>query len=219
MEYEPNEKLRAEEIATALKVSRTPVREALGRLAQDGLVEKSGGWGYIVKSLTADDVLNLLQIREALEVEAVREAVPNMNAKAADALSRTLAKSEALMKQGRHVEFLAKNRMLHRTVAEIARNPLLLAMLQSIRDRQQMIGAMLLKKYPERAREIFDENRLIVKALKDKNAAGAEAAVRAQVRRARETIVKYLGFAPMVAFASKRPASVRHSKGGRKNAR
>lgn len=43
LEYKPNERLTAQEIASRMNVSRTPVREALSRLEQEGLVTRTGG--------------------------------------------------------------------------------------------------------------------------------------------------------------------------------
>src|SRR3954464_419687 len=78
LEYKPNDRITANEIAQHLKISRTPVREALGRLEQEGLGVSAGGWGYVVRSVSVKEAMDLYKVRETLEVEAAREALPNV---------------------------------------------------------------------------------------------------------------------------------------------
>ena len=61
-----------------LGVSRGPIREAIGRLAAEGLVTVRPRRGAVVRSLSADEFLELYQVREALEAMAVRLAVPRL---------------------------------------------------------------------------------------------------------------------------------------------
>src|SRR5262245_9135311 len=72
--YQPGDRLREEEVAKRLKVSRTPVREALSRLVSKGLVEPAGGRGLIVRRLSTAEVLELYAMREILEGAAARLA-------------------------------------------------------------------------------------------------------------------------------------------------
>ena len=74
----PGIPLRSEDIARKLRISRTPVREALSRLAQDGFVKRERGWGYVVYPLSHKDILDLFGVRESLEVQAAVEAQANL---------------------------------------------------------------------------------------------------------------------------------------------
>lgn len=71
---EPGEPLRQETIAAETKTSRTPIREAVYRLAADGLVENRANRGYYVADLTQDKLLELNQVRCVLEGYAARRA-------------------------------------------------------------------------------------------------------------------------------------------------
>ena len=71
------EKLVDRDLAEQLGVSRTPVREALGRLAMMGLVEARSRRGYYVRQYTAEDVSDLYGFRKILEVNAARMAAEN----------------------------------------------------------------------------------------------------------------------------------------------
>jgi DNA-binding GntR family transcriptional regulator len=69
--YEAEEKLVQEQVATDLGVSRTPVRDALNRLAHEGLVTWSPGYGYVVNELTDQAIDEMHLVRELLEVRAL----------------------------------------------------------------------------------------------------------------------------------------------------
>lgn len=70
--------LRQDEIAERFGTSRIPVREALRQLESEGLVIFQPNKGAIVKGLSIDDVVEMLDIRIALECRALKLAIPNM---------------------------------------------------------------------------------------------------------------------------------------------
>lgn len=201
-EFKPNQKLRAQDIAGRLKTSRTPVREALGRLTQDGLVEKHDGWGYIVKPLTIGAILNLFRVREALEVEAIHEALPNVEKALLRKLAEHLASARKLLANRNWSEFLGESRRFHQAIATATGNPFLQAMLQSITARIQVVGGMLVEKYAGRADEILEENERILDALTQHDLEAAEAAVRAHIRRGRDSVMQHLGHEDMRVYVS-----------------
>ncbi|HEX3791923.1 MAG TPA: GntR family transcriptional regulator [Pseudonocardiaceae bacterium] len=73
-EFAADQQLVQEQLGEELGVSRTPVRDALARLAQEGLVTWSPGNGYLVSDLSKDDVVDVYQVRFALESLAMRQA-------------------------------------------------------------------------------------------------------------------------------------------------
>src|ERR1700687_1858399 len=70
----PGQKLAERDLGERLKVSRTPIREALGRLVQDGLVESRPQRGHFVREVDAKTVEDLYDLREMLEKHAIRLA-------------------------------------------------------------------------------------------------------------------------------------------------
>jgi DNA-binding GntR family transcriptional regulator len=77
-ELEPGTELAEVALSEQLGVSRGPIREAIGRLAAEGLVEVRPRRGAVVRSLSKEEFLELYQVREALERMAVQLAVPRL---------------------------------------------------------------------------------------------------------------------------------------------
>lgn len=74
-EFEPGERLRVEDISRRFSVSSSPVREALNRLSEQGLVRALENRGFRVAPLTAAGVSDLARVRTLVECEALRDAI------------------------------------------------------------------------------------------------------------------------------------------------
>ena len=185
----PGTPLRAQEIAAYLDVSRTPVREALSRLEQEGFVMRQDGWGYVVRPMTPQDILNLFTVRESLEVQAAVEALPHLTKGVLDALAGILEKAAILLKQERYAPFRAMSRDFHLALAAASRNDLLYRLLETTRDRILLVGAMHQDMRPRRAHEVHAENTKIYKALRSGDAEAVKAAVLDHIRASRASIL------------------------------
>lgn len=190
--FEPGRKLRAQDIAAHLDLSRTPVREALSRLEQEGLVVRDSGWGYLVKGMSLAEVASLFRVRELLEVEAAREALARLDDATIGVLTRILAVSERNLRAGRVPEFQKVNREFHATLARSTGNPFLENMLSAISDRIRILGSMVLQNRAVRGEEMLAENRAILAALEARDASAVEEAVRSHVKRAGEHVMRCL---------------------------
>jgi DNA-binding GntR family transcriptional regulator len=180
--------LRASEIATHLKISRTPVREALSRLEQEGFVLRQDGWGYVVRSLTPRDILNLFTIRESLEVQAALEAVPQVDDALLGKLAANLKQCTLLLRLERYAAFRALGREFHLTIAGAAGNALLYRLLTTIRDSILLVGAMHQDMRPGRAQQVLAENAALYESLCLRDPQAVQAAVLHHIRSSRASI-------------------------------
>ena len=112
---QPGTELQEVALSEELGVSRGPIREAIGRLAAEGLVTVRPRRGALVRSLSKDEFLELYQVREALEVMAVRLAVPKLEAGDLGELEKLIG----IM--GRHAERLVVAKFFEANVAFHAR--------------------------------------------------------------------------------------------------
>ena len=85
-EYEIGEKIKENQIATELRVSRTPIREAFKILENEGLIDYVPNRGCFAKGFTKQDVEDIYAVREALEALAVNWAVDRISEKEIAAL-------------------------------------------------------------------------------------------------------------------------------------
>jgi DNA-binding GntR family transcriptional regulator len=182
----PNGRLNAIELAARLELSRTPVREALTRLEQEGLADREVGGGFRVHALTLKEIVDTYYVREALEVEAAREALAQITDELLDQLEKILRSSEALMSLSTYTKFIVGNRRFHAAIVKASGNAMLEQLMAPIADRVRLIGAMLVRGRAARLKEVLDENRAILDALRTRDAAKVEEAVRAHVRLARD---------------------------------
>jgi DNA-binding GntR family transcriptional regulator len=112
-------------LSRELGVSRGPIREALGRLAAEGLVTIRPRRGAIVRALSEEEFLWAYQVREALEVMAVRLAVPRLTEDDLAALQQLIDEMAAHADAGDVAAFFDANSVFHHTFFDVARNPML----------------------------------------------------------------------------------------------
>ncbi len=121
----PGTVLQEVALAQSLGVSRGPVREALGRLAAEGLVTIRPRRGAVVRSLSAEEFLEAYQVREALEVMAVRLAVPRLSDEDAAALQRRIEEMTGAAEAGDVQGFFEANAAFHETFFDACGNGML----------------------------------------------------------------------------------------------
>ena len=173
--------MREVELAQWLGTSRTPVREALGRLLNDGLVANDANRGMIVTELDHQMVDELYVMREVLEGTAAGLAARNAS-EAETALLRRLAEKDRTIGDN-PVELSSNNKLFHDTLYKCAHNRYLLKTLSTLRESMALLGHTTLA-LPGRSTTAIDEHEEIVSAIERHDAAAAETAARSHIRAA-----------------------------------
>ncbi len=119
---EPGAELAEVALSVQLGVSRGPIREAIGRLAAEGLVTVRPRRGAVVRSLSKEEFLELYQVREALELMAVKLAVPRLGPDDVEALGRLIETMAAHAERGEVAEFFEANSRFHGRLFEASGN-------------------------------------------------------------------------------------------------
>jgi DNA-binding GntR family transcriptional regulator len=138
-ELAPGTMLREGELAAKLGVSRTPIREALGRLAEYGVVESRPNHGAVVRRLGRDELIHLHQVREALEGMAIELAcgkLTDADFARLDALAETARDPSSPGYLGTCDEFDVG---LHQLIAERSGNPILAREIRKLHDMTMLI--------------------------------------------------------------------------------
>ncbi len=165
----PGSPIQEEELAQRLQVSRTPVREALRRLAQEGLVRTIPNKGSLVSSISVDDVREIFQLRMALEPLATRLAAGLMPS---DELRRVrqVHVPPAEFRGG----VVPAYRDLHASIAAHCGNRRLCSLLDSLQDETTRILAMADAHIVQRW---YNQHLVILEALEDRDGLAAEKAM------------------------------------------
>lgn len=111
------------DLALEFNISKTPVREALLRLKNEGLVVVRPRSGTFVFQFTAEEVNSLGQMRTILELGALRVAFAANHLHLIKGLSRNLADAHELLRQRRINDYLASDQDFHAIIINSARNP------------------------------------------------------------------------------------------------
>lgn len=129
--YQPGDRLKSEDIATQIGVSRMPVREALRRLSAEGLLIMKANRGATVCALTIEDIEEIFEMRAVLEGLAVRLGTPALDQRAIDDLEDLLGR----MERSRHRKdgsWLGYHRRFHEYICGLAQRPRLLRQIKSL---------------------------------------------------------------------------------------
>jgi len=152
------------EIASGAGMSRTPVREAFLRLANEGLLRLYPKRGALVVPVSIVEVESVLETRLLVERHAIGKVVVN-EIELAEALDASLAVQEHLLESGETTAFVEADREFHRIFVAAAGNPILLELHDSLRDRQSRMGVAAIARDAARKRSIVTEHRELVAAV------------------------------------------------------
>jgi DNA-binding GntR family transcriptional regulator len=173
----PGAPLRKEEIALELGVSRAPVSEAIGRLADEGLVEVFPQHGSFVAPIRAAEVRESLFIRTALETEAMRRLALTADAGLLARLDENLADQAAALKAGDLPRFHDLDESLHALLFAAVESPRALRLLDAARAPLDRVRRLTLPE-PGRAEATLAEHRRLVDAVRSGDPELAGAAMR-----------------------------------------
>jgi DNA-binding GntR family transcriptional regulator len=143
LELLPGQALSENELAARHSVSRTPVREALIRLADEGLVDVVPQLGTFVSRISVPDVVEIQFIRETLERASLPKAIRNITARDEAYLRALLDEQAEAGKNGDLQHWFATDEDLHRTLLEIGGHPRVWTIVASAKahlDRVRMLS-------------------------------------------------------------------------------
>ncbi len=169
----PGEPLRVEQFATQMRISRTPVREALLRLERDGLVRSVAHVGFFAASFSKRELRELYEVRRILESSAATMAATRIDEEGLASIDRVLMETRGAVKLNQLDQFLQSEIAFHRCITDHCGNSQLVNMVESLRDLT-FRGRVLSLASPDNVRKSLEEHELIAEALhrRDSKSAG-----------------------------------------------
>ncbi|WP_041328204.1 GntR family transcriptional regulator [Rubrobacter xylanophilus] len=195
-EYGPGERLIEEQLAERLKVSRTPIRQALTRLEAEGLVEIIPNKGAMVCSFSIDDVWDIYDLRAVLEGYAARRAASKISSNELQYLEKLAGEMERIIgvfsdHEEETRKLVSLNNEFHGTIVVASRNRRLERLVQSTVQLPLVFKAFFW--YGPHERMISNHyHRQILKALRSGEAERAEILMREHVYEGRDFVIQAL---------------------------
>lgn len=164
-EYEIGEKIKETQIASELRVSRTPIREAFKLLENEGLIDYIPNRGCFAKGFTKQDVDDIYAVREALEKLAVERAVERITPEELAALEEQCDLMEFYSNKKDGNKVLELNSSFHDIIYASTRSRFMAQVLRSYKDYIDKTRKAVLYKQ-EYLESILAEHRQILNAIK-----------------------------------------------------
>lgn len=184
----PGVKISDQEIAQEMGISRTPVREALFRLSENGLVQAKPNRGFTVRIFKAKEVEDLYTMREALEVLAVKLTIKHLNKQKIKTFHDLLRSYEPWLQTNNLFKFNNLDQEFHDLLAKFSENEFLTQNLCSLHDKIRLI-----RRYhyflPGTIQEAYEEHRFIIEHIENGATNKAKAAVSQHILKSMKDLI------------------------------
>jgi len=190
-ELEPLTRLIEEDLAEAMKASRTPVREAFQKLEEEGLVYRRPRGGYAVKGVTEEEVDEIFGLRSILEGYAGFLAASRITPEGLKRLEDIVRQEEACLKDMHADKFIELDTQFHDVLHRAAKTARLYALLQSLKDYMYRYRVIILRYHPKPGVAVEDHKKM-VQGMKARNARQVETLIRKHMNRGKNLIKRKL---------------------------
>jgi DNA-binding GntR family transcriptional regulator len=186
-------RLTEESLASQLGISKSPIREALNRLETEGLIRIEPRRGAYLRRFSIQETRDLYDLREALEVHAVRTV--KITPELLSELRVSLGRQRAFLHENDKAHYIEEDAAFHTRIVEATGNTLLLKQIENL---QNLIWLTRRKTYDLSSSTAPDAHEEIVAALDRGDRCRAEEAMRGHIIGVRERLVRYLQEEPRV---------------------
>lgn len=202
----PRHKLSENELAASLGASRTPIREAFGKLEEEGLVEIVPQYGTFVAAIRIEDVYNNQFVREALECAALARAVERLTLEDARHL-RDLLDVQRRHQTGDEAPFFEADEAMHAALMRIAGHERTWKVVENAKLHLDRVRRLAVRSTAKRA-SILEEHHAVIDRVIHRDAAGAISAMTTHLRRVFESVEPVMADHPQF-FTDEPPGSRR----------
>ena len=186
----PGERLMELQLAAKLGVSRTPIREAIRMLEQEGLAITIPRKGAIVAGMTEKDMQDVLEIREALEELSVQVACDKITDEEIEKLQKNMKNFEHSLKTGDLKKMAQADVEFHDVIYQATDNPKLISMLNNLREQMYRYRVEYLKN-PENHEQLLKEHEAIYRGIVEQDKAVVTEMIRKHIRN-QVAVVKHM---------------------------
>lgn len=186
----PNDLLTERQIAAQLKISRTPLREAVRRLEGERLLNRQPNGALMVRPLPVEEYIYILNVRRLLEGEAASLAAGRVPQAPLWALKMRLEEVRQLSEDAPIPDPNEREMDLHRMISDACGNPILQLLIEDMRRRTAMFR---FGRLPDRRNVVCDEHIAIIEALLKGDSQEARSATEAHIDGVKKALLEGLG--------------------------
>jgi DNA-binding GntR family transcriptional regulator len=176
----PGTVLREDELMSELGIGRTPLREAIKRLALENLVAVQPRSGTYVTSVDASDIVHIAEVRAELEAQAAELAARRLDGAVRERAEALLAEVRELERTADADALMKLDEEIHRVAWEGSQNPYLIETLERYFALSLRVWHVVLDRVPGLGAAVFDHARLL-EAMLDRDAPRARVLMREHV--------------------------------------
>ncbi len=193
--FKPGDRLMEVQVADELGVSRTPVREAIRFLEQEGYVIMVPRKGAYVAGVTLKDIADVFEIRASLESLACSLAAERITEEELDELERQLFIMTESTREKNSLKWVETDTALHATIYKASRNERLMQILNHLQEPIQRLRTASLSS-PGRLQVAVAEHKRLVEAIYDRDSDLAAALAKEHIENAEHSMMTALKNAP-----------------------
>jgi len=191
LEIQPGEQIHIEIFTEKLDVSRTPIREAFIKLANEGLIEVHPRVGYFVTDITEEDIRDLFEIREIVEARAANKAASSLTDEELVEVKSFIEEGKIAVDNGDLDLYLKYDMKFHNYLQKHIQNKRLTTFMESLNNlthRERIISI----RSPENVKETIIEHERIVQALIKRDGDKAAWFMGEHLKRVSDRIIKIM---------------------------
>lgn len=189
--FKPGEYVNEARVAAILGLGRTPVHQAIDRLMLEGMVEVIPRKGVIVKPVSLDEVMQIIEARIIVEPQGVRLAAERADETDIGALGDILGRAQQWMAVRNVEQMMLLDREFHLVLARAARNDVFGDILRKLHERSLRFWFISLADAGHHG-AVQEEHEAILRAIRARDPQAAEAAMRHHIDSFRKNVARYL---------------------------
>ena len=186
----PDQHLIEAQIARDIGTSRTPVREAFHSLELEGLIESIPRVGYVVKSISEQEVEEICEIRAAIEGLAARWAMEKAHERLVAELAKNISVAEDRVSKGDARVFVDMDARFHQIISKYSGSQRLLELAQTLRRHMLRYRVQSIYSIDNVLRAI-DGHKRILRAIKKRNLEEINEAIQHHMEQSKKDILRY----------------------------
>lgn len=189
--FRPGEYINELQLSTLLKIGRTPVHQALDRLMVEGMVEVIPRKGVIVKPVSLNEVLQIIEVRLINEPFGARIAAEQANDADLNELADVIARARHWASVRNVENLMLLDREFHFLIARATKNDVMSELLRNLHERSLRFWFLSLNA-PKQYETVQDEHAAILGAIRKRDPDKAEAAMRRHIESFRTSVTQFL---------------------------